>query len=220
MTEVFDKRAKAILQNFSVFNNGLVFKKGDTQRTIAESEDVYVRATFGNFPKDFAVADLGKFLGILSLYNDPKVSVNDKTLTLKSGGQVFHYTLASPDVIKQPDEAGDPTLTNELVEFNLTEDELEQASRNIQVGKLPEVAFFANKKKVSLIGFDSKMPTGDVYSVELVDTDKSFNIIFNAHKILSLLDGDYKVTLSEGIARFVGKDIVYYIASEENSKYA
>jgi hypothetical protein len=72
---------------------------------------------------------------------------------------------------------------------------------------------------VFLQAADSKNPSGDVYSINIGDTDKAFKAIFKAENI-KIIPGDYDVTISSrGISHFSGKDVEYWIAVEQSSQF-
>jgi hypothetical protein len=74
-------------------------------------------------------------------------------------------------------------------------------------------------KNLYLQAADSKNPSGDVYSIQIGETDKAFKAIFKAENI-KIIPGDYDVNISsKGISHFVRDDVEYYIAVESSSTF-
>ena len=68
----FDNRTVQVLRNFSTINPSLVFKRGSTISTISPGKAVIAVANVQpEFPQDFAIYDLGNFLNVISLFEDP-----------------------------------------------------------------------------------------------------------------------------------------------------
>ena len=56
----------SILENFSTINSSIVFKKGNTIKTIANAENVLAEYEGEEYwPRDFAIYDLSQFLSAI-----------------------------------------------------------------------------------------------------------------------------------------------------------
>ncbi len=77
MTVTLTKTTEAILSNFSTINSSIVFKAGNTVRTISNAENILAKFTSEEtWPTDFAIYDLSQFLGGINLLrNDPNDQV-------------------------------------------------------------------------------------------------------------------------------------------------
>jgi type I restriction-modification system DNA methylase subunit len=63
-----------LLKNFATINQGIMFKKGKTLRTVSSQKNVMAEATINEeIPTDFGVYDLNNFLSVLSLHKDDPV---------------------------------------------------------------------------------------------------------------------------------------------------
>ena len=61
----------SILKNFSGINQSLLFKQGNTLKTISVMKNILAEATIEeDFPKDFGIYDLNQFLNGLSLHKN------------------------------------------------------------------------------------------------------------------------------------------------------
>ena len=92
----------ALLKNFSGINQNIQFKAGSKISTISAQKNILVSAEVPeSFPSDFAIYDLNKLLGVMSLFQDPDLEIGDKTM--KVGGKV-DYMFADPSMIISPPE--------------------------------------------------------------------------------------------------------------------
>ena len=72
-----------ILKNFSEIHQSLVFRSGNTLKTVSEQTNVLAKATISEaMPQDFAIYDLSKFLGVLSLFVQPKFTFQPKSVLI------------------------------------------------------------------------------------------------------------------------------------------
>ena len=72
------------LKNFAEINQSLVIEKGDVIKTISEQTNVMARAGLKQeFPQDFSIYDLNKFLCFVSLFYEPRFEFKEKSITIK-----------------------------------------------------------------------------------------------------------------------------------------
>ena len=88
------------------------------------------------------------------------------------------------------------------VEFHLKEDDFTDIKKAISILRLPEIAVIGDGSTIALEVLDSKNPTGDVYAVELGETEEKFNFIFREENI-KINPGDYKVQIHWGAKKLV-----------------
>ena len=92
-----------VLKNFSTINQGLIVKKGNILKTLATNKNIKAEATIEEkFETDFAIYDLNKTLGILSMNkNAPEVQVDAEYLTFSNlGGHAkIRQRFATPSMI-------------------------------------------------------------------------------------------------------------------------
>jgi hypothetical protein len=215
-----DQRTIQVLKNFAGINPSILFRAGNTLRTITPTKTILAKATLEQeFPSSFAIYDLSKFLSVLSLFDDPELQIGSKSLTIKSGGKKVNYVFADPNTIVAPKDDKEIKFPTADVSFELTNEALADVTKALGVLRQPEIAVVGDGETITLQTVNSKDPTSDVYSVEVGTTDKTFNFIFKSEN-LRLLPDTYQVEIaSAGISRFTSKDVEYYIAIEANSKF-
>ena len=89
----FSENTISVLKNFSTINPSVMFKSGNTVRTISPQKTVMATATIGEtFGRNAGVYDLGRFLATLSLFDEPEVEFLDTKFSIKSGKSSVNYT--------------------------------------------------------------------------------------------------------------------------------
>lgn len=208
-----------VLKNFAKINPSIVVQEGNVLKTISPSKTIMAKANVETvFSKRFAMYSLDKFISTVSLFNDPELKFNDKTVEFFEGNKRSQLIYSDESTItKAPDK--EINLPSVDVSFLLTWDTLKDVEKSAGVLSLPEIVVMGDGKNVFLQAEDSKNPSGDVYSINIGDTDKVFKAIFKAENI-KILSGDYQVTISSrGISHFLGKEVEYWIAVEQSSTF-
>lgn len=221
------KRTKDVLANFAVINPSLQFREGNILKTVSPSKDMLAVATVPEvFPKDFAIYDISRLLGALSLFDEPELSFKDQRLTIKSDQRTINYTYASPKMIIAPPNNSIETPPV-VAKFDLSAKSLDEISKVVSLMKLPEVIFEGDGSDVTVRVTEVKNPTGDSYRNQVGKTDQNFSVVFKDAKIQKLISDDYSVTITHGPLKgqvasliiFESKDVKYYVAPETDSKF-
>jgi hypothetical protein len=209
-----------ILKNYAVINPSLLVKPGNVLSTVSPVKSIFAKATVEeNFPSQFAIYELSKFLGVVSLFNEPELDFGEKQMTIISGSQSLNYTYADPSMIVTPPEK-DINFPEPDIEFNITQEELQKVVRATGVLQLPDIAVIGDRSTLKMSSTNSKNPTTDVFNIKVGETDKKFNMIFKAENIIKLISANYNVKISaKGLALFTADTIRYYVATEANSSF-
>jgi hypothetical protein len=95
-----------LLKNFSNINQSLMFKQGNSIRTISVMKNILAEATITeDLPKDFGIYDLNQFLNGMSLHKDPELDFeNTSYVVIREGKSRSKYFFADPNVIISPPE--------------------------------------------------------------------------------------------------------------------
>ena len=208
----------ALLKNFSGINQNIQVKAGSKISTISAQKNILVSAEVPeSFPSDFAIYDLNKLLGVMSLFQDPDLEIGDKTM--KVGGKV-DYMFADPSMINSPPEK-ELCFPEAEVTFTLTKGDFSQVIKAASVLGLPHVCVEGKDDKLSIVATDVNNSSSDEFKTELGETDKTFNMVFKIEN-LKLFSGDYNVEVtSKGISKFshTSTNLQYFIATEADSKF-
>ena len=108
------------LKNFAEINQSLVIEKGNVIKTVSEQTNVMAKADLGQeFPQDFAIYDLNKFLGVLSLFAEPKFDFSEKSVKIQSSVDANNFT------------AGDSVAEYQFANMSLFENERDFCKESI-----------------------------------------------------------------------------------------
>jgi len=210
-----------ILKNFATINPSLLIHPGDMLTTMSPVKSIYAMANVEeSFPKQCAIYELSKFLGITSLFKEPELDFGDRQVKLVSGRQSVNYTYADPSMVVAPDPNKSINFPAADIEFSISQEELQRVVRATGVLGLPDIAVTGDGLSILVTATDSKNPTADVFSIEVGQTDKIFNMIFKGENIIKLISGNYNVMISSrGLSKWVTDKVSYYVATEANSSF-
>lgn len=208
-----------ILKNFSTINQSMLFKAGNTLRTVAPSKNILAQAVVEeNFPRDFGIYELNQFLGLVSLFEEADLDFGANSLTISEEGFKAKYTYSDPSNIKAPPEKN-IVLPSVEVKFNLTKDDMRRVLNAANQLSLPNVVVRGEDGKVSLVATDVKEPSCNEFSHAIGETSDTFQFVFKTENFKFVPD-EYVVSISaKGIAHFVGTMVEYWVATEASSKY-
>lgn len=208
-----------VFKNFAKINPSIVVQEGNVLKTISPTKTIMAKAKVKtDFGKRFAIYNLDRFISIVSTFTDPEFKFGDKSVDISDNNRKTHYVYADENTVtKAPDR--EINLPSVDVTFKLTNTDLKDVEKAAGILALPEIAVVGDGNNLLLQAVDTKNPTGDVYSIQIGTTDKTFKAIFKAENI-KIIPGDYEVSISsKGISRFVHEDVEYFIAVESNSTF-
>ena len=208
----------SLLKNFAGINQNIQFKAGNKLQTISAQKNILVDAEVPElFPSDFAIYDLNKMLGVMSLFQDPELEIGDKTM--KVGGKV-NYMFADPTMIVTPPEK-ELAFPEAEVAFTMTNADFSQTTKAAAMLGLPHVCVVGDGSKITLGATDVNNSSSDDFVTEVGTTDKNFCMVFKIEN-LKLFAGDYDVQItSKGISKFshTSINLQYFIATESDSTF-
>ncbi len=211
-----------LLKNFSSINQSILFKEGNTLRTISVMKNILAEATIEEeLPKDFGIYDLNQFLNGLNLHQNAELDFqNDGYVVIKEGRSRSKYFFADPNVIVTPPDK-EINLPSEDVCFLLDTKELDKLLKAASVYQLPDLSVVGESGVVKLVVRDKKNDTSNDFSVVVGETDEVFTFNFKVENI-KIIPGSYEVVISSKLlSRFknTGFDVTYHIALEPDSTF-
>lgn len=208
-----------VLKNFSTINPSILVKSGNVIKTISPQRTIFARAELDEvFPSDFAIYELSKFLGALTLFDDPEVSFFDDHLKISHNKNSIRYTYADPSMIVTPPDK-DINLPGVDVSFELTSEDLARLQKALSILRVPEMSVSGEDGTIYMKAINNKNPSSDSFSIAVGVTDKAFNMIFKAEN-LKIMNRNYNVNISsKGISEFKSDNLTYWIATESQSKF-
>jgi hypothetical protein len=213
------ERTMQILRNYSLINPSLQFQEGDVLRTISPNKTVMAKAKLdGSIPSTFSIYELSRFLGVISLFEDPQFELDESKVDITSKGRKVSYTFADPSTIVTPPNR-DLSVDDADVEFVLQQEDFAQVMKAMSVMSLPHFTVVGENGKIILRGTDTKNPSSDKYDIEVAETDLNFNAVFKIEN-MKILPSTYNVKISKkGIAQYSSDDVDYWISIESTSTF-
>jgi hypothetical protein len=212
-----------ILKNFATINPGLVFKPGNRIRTISSNKAILADAAVDeNFPREFALYDLGKLLDVISLHDNPDLDFHENHIEFKAvGGRAkTRVRYSEPKLILSP-----PNRDLKIPEFDasfvISEEDFKWVDKVSSILKCPYFTVESDGSYIKVNAVDVKGEIVDDASLDLTTNAKgnSFKYVIK-NENLKLIPGDYQVDIApNGIARFTNTtkaNVTYYVAVEKN----
>ena len=211
-----------LLKNFSTINQSILFKQGNSLRTISVMKNILAEATIEeDIPKDFGVYDLNQFLNALSLHQKPELDFKNDGYTVISEDRArSKYFFADPNVIVSPPEK-EITLPTEDVCFQLSTTQLDKLIKAAAVYQVPDLSVIGEDGHIDIVIRDKKNDTSNHFSVRVGETVNNFVFNFKVENI-KILPGSYNVVVSSKLLSCFSNrdiDVKYYIALEPDSTF-
>lgn len=215
-----------LLKNFSNINSGIVFRPGNTIKTISTNKNILAEATIKEtIPCEFGVYDLSKFINVLSLYKE-EVDVEFKELSAvisgMSGRSNVDYRFCAPKMINAAPEKPVAMPAAEI-NFVMTQSDFDWIIRTASVLGSPNIAVVSDGTKIELMTYDASNDSESTNTLNVGEgTGDKFKMIFKT-EALKLIPGTYEVKISsKGVSHFKNKDIPiqYWITIESGSTFA
>ena len=213
-----------ILKNFAMINPSIALNPGSILQTVAPSKTVMAKADIKDeFPSTGAIYDLNRFLGVVSLFEQPTFDFGESGVKIKGKNNSVNYTFADPSMIVTPPSDKSIDVDNPDVELDITWSKLSNVLKAANVLQVPEVAIKSNNGIINLMAIDSKNTTADTYQQEVGNSNVDYNFIFKTENF-KMMSADYNVKINkQGISQFTsnseGPQLTYWIAVESHSTY-
>ncbi len=208
------------MKSFAGINQSLLFRKGDVLSTMTGNRTIYAKAKLDQqFNKEFAIYDLARFLGVLTLFKEPDVALEAKTVKISAGSQKVKYAFADPgSIVSAPEVLPSPALeaASKDVKCTITQTALKSIRDATAALGAPEIAIAGEDGKIVLQAYDSNNDTSDLFSMEIGETKKDFRAVFKPEYISKLLPQDYSVVVSKaGFSHWAGEFVEYWLTVEK-----
>ena len=219
------KHTLSMLKNFSDIKMSIEIKKGNVLRTVSVQKNILAQAELEDeFPQDFAIYELNRFLGAVSLFDDPEFQFNGKSANIGTVKHSVDYVYCDPSMIVTPPE-NNITFPEPEVKFTLSQNALSQIMKASNVLGTPEIAVEGGPHPndvIRLMALDVNNDSTDTFKVVLEErSDNKFRFVFKTEN-MKMLPGNYDVEISsKGISHFTmqGQKLQYWIATEASSTF-
>ena len=208
-----------ILKNFASINEGLILRKGSVIRTLSQHKVIAARTRVQeDFPQDFPIYDLGKFLSVVAMFDDPDLEFEEKYVIISSGSQKTKYWAGDESIMQKPPEKDIEGLENLDMNLTLTKDVLEKVQKAGSVMGLSDISLVNEGGKVTIKCHEKKTDTSNTYTIDVGEVDYAdFHVDLKAEN-LRMIKQDYDVQIAkQKVVTFTAGSLTYWIAAEQTS---
>ena len=213
----------SFLKNYANINQSLEFREGNILRTVSPLNTILASVEISeDLPKTFPIYELNRFLGTLSLFNDPELDFTDNGVTISDSNHEATYRYCGSSSMFQTPPEKDISFPDPEVEFQLTQDVFKKTINAANTLGLPEVVVEGDGTEIRLLVSDTGNVSSDSFSTGVGPTDKTFRMIFKTENLNKIMEGTYDVKLSsKRISHFkrTSDSLQYWIALEQNSTF-
>lgn len=220
-----DKSVLDIIRNFSTFNPGLVVKPGNILMSRHTSAQMVCKAEFKSiqFDQEFAIFNLSKLLSVIAMFDTPYFDIRGDHLVVTDGSKrTATIRCASANLIVHPDYTKPTPQFTTDVDFDLTAVEYRNLIKAISALSSPEICIKGVDGKLLIGTYDSTNISADKLEIVVGETDKVFNMVYNASMVV-FPNRDYHVNVSfKGFSEFKSVEdhntLTYWCAGTTKSK--
>ena len=217
------ERTTNLLKNYANINQSIEFREGNILRTVSPLNTILASVEITEeLSKTFPIYELNRFLGTLSLFNDPELDFTDNGVTISDSNHEAIYRYCGSSSMFQTPPEKDITFPEPEVEFQLTQELFKKTINAANTLGLPEIVVEGDGSEIKLLVSDTGNVSSDNFSTKVGLTDKIFRMIFKTENFSIIAEGAYNVSLSsKRISHFKreGDSLQYWIALEQNSTF-
>lgn len=208
----------SVLNNFAKINFGIVIPEGNVLTSISETETTKGIAIVPTlFPRRFAIGNLNRLIGVMSLFKDPEIEFGEKSLVISDGNKKINYVYADESTITS--HFKDIIVPNDYCKFTLTKEDFKNIEKAAGVLSLQQIVVRGDGANLYLETSDSSKINGDVYSINIGSTDKTFNAVYKVENF-KIMPKTYEVTISSaGVTHLVSENLEYFIVVEAKASH-
>ncbi len=203
------------LKNFSQINPSLVVKPGSELVTMSPSKTIIAKMiTTEVFNQPFCIYELNKFLGVVSMLEEPDFDFGDKSVTIKSKTGTVNYTYADESMVVAP-ITNSIEVKNSVASFQLNKTELSSVIRAASVLQTDLVKVSSEDGQLKVGTANSKDATSHTFNVDIeTDGGNDFDMFLKTENIVKILPDSYTVTVSSNVIEFRNDTHIYWIVAE------
>lgn len=202
------------LKNFSQINPSLTVKPGNEIVTMSPSKTIIAKMiTDEVFDKPFCIYELNKFLGMVSMLEEPDFDFGDVNVDIKSKTGSVKYTYADESMIVAP-VTNNIAMEDVVTTFELNRTELTTLIRAAGVLQSDYISIRAEDGQLKVGTSDPKNSTAHAFSIDIKsDVDRDFEIHVSTENIVKILAAEYTVSVSSKVIQFKNDTHTYWIVA-------
>jgi hypothetical protein len=216
----------SVLKNFGAINQGILFKKGKTLKTVSSHKNILAEVDIKeDIPADFGVYDLNNFLSVVSLHkDDPSFEFDEKHVVIvgNKGRSKIKYRFCEPTMIVTPPEKA-LTMPDAEIKFELSAEDFDWILRAASVLSSPQIAIESDGNTISVVTLDLANDSAHTDALDIGQGNgNKYRMVFKTENLTKILAGSYEVSISsKGISHYKHKTqpLQYWITTEQGSKF-
>jgi hypothetical protein len=217
-----------VLKNFGAINQGLMFKKGKTLKTVSSQKNILAEVNIvEEIPNEFGVYDLNNFLSVVSLHKDsPTFEFEEKhvLITGNSGRSQIKYRFCSPTMITTPPDK-QFSMPDAEIKIKMSSEDFDWIMRAAAVLASPQICIESDGNAVSLVTLDLQNDAAhsEILRLPIVGNGSKYRMLFKTENMTKILPGTYEVSISsKGISHFRNENLPlqYWVTIESGSTYS
>ena len=214
-------RTTNLLKNYANINQSIEFREGKLLKTVSPLNTILTSVEIEEeFPRTFPIYELNRFLGTLSLFNDPELNFDENGVSITDDKHSAIYRYCGSSSMFQTPPEKNISFPDPEVQFELSHQQFKTTINAANTLGLPEVVVESNNEDIELVVSDTGNASSDRFSSTVGKTDKTFRMIFKTENLNKIMEGDYVVALSsKRISHFkrTTDSLQYWIALEQTS---
>jgi hypothetical protein len=217
----------SVLKNFGAINQGIMFKKGKTLKTISTHKNILAQVDIKEeIPTEFGVYDLNNFLSVVSLHKDDptfEFDAKEVLITGNNGRSKIKYRFCATNMINTPPDK-EFTMPDPEITINLSSGDFDWIMRTAAVLASPQIAIESDGNTVSIITLDLQNDSAhtEMLDLQIPSAGSKYRMIFKTENLTKIMPGSYQVKIStKGISHFKNEtlSLQYWISTEAGSTY-
>lgn len=217
----------SVLKNFATINSSILIRKGNQIKTISIGENAVAKyVSEEEFPQDFAIYDLTKFLLSVSLFKEPTLEFGNPNYVLITGeGRSLKYYFSDPDITLKSAPEKDIRFPETDLEFKLTHKDIKSFLDVHLIHGIDDLKFSSQENQIVLTACDKEDDTSNCYSQVVSGNSTGDLEVFMKVENIRLwspdgndkITGYYTVKVSKKLItewKHSSLDLTYYIALE------
>jgi hypothetical protein len=212
---ILTDKTLAILKNFSVINQNIVFKPGNIIKTMNTGKNIIAWAEVDfEFDREVPIYDVKKLISALQLFKSADVTFDEKSLIISSDRGQFEYFYSDPEVVFS---AMDKRINHqEIFTIDITKEMIQTLNSGVAISGATVISFRSENGNAVLFAENPEESTSTKFKSVIGPTDLEFDARILAERLI-LIPDDY--TLTYGKTESGKATLLYFINSSKTLEY-
>jgi hypothetical protein len=176
-----------------------MIQPGNVLKTVSSGRNIYAEAKIAEeFDVAVPIWDLNKFLGSVSMFNNPDLEFHDTHVVITNGRSSITYYYSEPSLLTVPTK--ELKMPKTKVSFDLDEQDLNEILKASSILQVTDLKMIGNDGKFRIMVDDATQSTANNFEIVLDEnyTGDDFDGTINVSEI-KFIPGSYSVELTDSI---------------------